>query len=445
MSLFNFRKKTEKSQVDNAILVERDNLSAAVDSEQQEAATELQRELEGVVTELEEKIRQLGDLEKEAVDSGASDFLAESAVLSEGLKSKINEQQLIKERLSASGIERDEKVAEIITDPEILSYTNIKFDLPESEGKELIPGKRLVFVVPDQFKERIIRDVILRHRKGEKYRIDISTDGYDPHGAYSKVEIFNTETGHWDGWADPKGYNPIKFAEPRPASDPENEVLHDWVAMVGKIKPEAIRVTNTGAHETYSTSQIHGIEVVFFTEIDSKNITETEKIYCEGTEFIDLKEEKLLPRYGGGSHTEGVYEGAMALNHSGSALYELGTDPGPGVEKDSNQLRIKLTPGEELIQVEVAVGDTEKLSHISPKTKRHTRLGYAKLWVGIKRGETGLTEWFIQNANIPPQGVISGAPHLEANLIKEGDELVIESRQDAAYVMGWKVATKKPN
>lgn len=91
-----------------------------------------------------------------------------------------------------------------------------------------------------------------------------------------------------------------------------------------------------------------------------------------------------------------------------------------------------------------AAGDTEHLDEVNPKTGRHTRLGWAKLWVGIKRAGSEDVEWFVPRANVPPQGVIAGGPDLEHSLIGEGDKLVIQSRDDTSYLMGWRLAYEQP-
>lgn len=338
-------------------------------------------------------------------------------------------------------LDKDKAVDVVFDHPEVRSYTSVVFDMPEADGRALAPEHRLAFVVPEKFQGRLVRDVILRHRKGEKGRELIGADRHDPHGAYSRVEVHNTTDNAWHEWSDPKGYSADKFAEPRPAGDPEHEVLHDWIATVGAIKADALRVTNVGDHPEYSTARVHGVEIVFFPEL--QGVAYAERIYCEGTQFIDLEKQRLLPTYGGGSHTEGKYVGAIALNGHGRALYDLGTDPGPDARKESSRLIIALDSSKTLAQVEVAVGDTEHLATVSAKTGRSTRLGYAKLWVGVKRAKTGAVEWFVENANIPPQGVIAGGPHLERAAIEQGDELVIEARADTAYVMGWRLAYKE--
>ena len=343
---------------------------------------------------------------------------------------------MTKEQISnkeESGVSQESIVKEAI----LQSPVNIRFEFPEREGRELKPGATFKFEVPKEFQNLIVRDVILRHRKNKKYSVDIGPDKYDPHGAYTRVELHDSTHNRWEGWQDPKGYSPDKFAEPRPASDPENENLHDWIATVGKIKTDAVRVTNMGEHPEYSTVQIHGLEIIFFPNVEHTRFKE--RIYTAGTAFVDLKSDTLLPHYGGGSHTEGKYIGAIALNQSGEALFDLGKDSGPGTKKEHGRLALDVESGKELIQIEIAAGDTEHLKEVSLKTGRHTRLGYAKLWIGIQHTDSEKIDWFIKNANVPPQGIISGGPNIKDSLLRPGDTLIIESKDDTSYIMGWRL------
>ena len=336
--------------------------------------------------------------------------------------------------------DKDPAVDFVFENPEIASYTRINYSIPEYEGRELKPGRRLLFLIPPEFRNRIVRDVILRHRKDSKYAVNIGSDGYDPNGAYSRVELHNTDTNQWTGWKDPAGYRTDKFAEPRSSGNPEEEVLHDWIAMVGPITTDAVRVTNVGANPDLSVSSVHGLEIVFYPEF--KSIDFKEKIYTLGTKFVNLDKGDLLPSYGAGEFNEGRYVGAIALNRSAPVLFELGKDPGPEARTENDRLVIKLDSGKELLNIEVAIGDTEYLSSRNSETHRNTRLGWAKLWIGIRRAKTGKVDWFVKNANIPPQGVIAGGPHLDNSKIEPGDELILESRADASYVMGWRLTYK---
>ncbi len=320
------------------------------------------------------------------------------------------------------------------------SATTLEFNTEEPGGLELRPDHVLEFEVPENMKGRVVRDVVLQHRKAEEHRV--GTEKHDPSGAYSRVELHDTTTDQWVRWKDPAGYNSDKYAEWRSAGDPEYEVLHDWVATVGTIKPDKIRVTNVGKDPEMSISQIHQLDIVFFPELD--NVELQEQIYTPGTEFIDIEKGKTLPRYGGGERTRGKYENAIRLNGYGQPNgFELCNDPGQGVEVSDGAVYIDLDPSKKLVQVEIAAGDTENLQGISDSSGKSMRLGWAKLWVGIQKADSGSVEWFISKANVPPQGVIAGGPELEHTMIQEGDKLVIESRDDATYIMGWRIAYEK--
>jgi len=357
------------------------------------------------------------------------------------IETKDKEEKTAEKELKEKTELNDPSIDLIFENPEIDSYTRINYPIPEYEGRELRPGRQLMFKIPDEFKKRIIRDIILRHRKDSKYAVNIGSDGYDPNGAYSRVELHNSNTGQWISWKDPvAGRRTDKFAEPRSAGNPEEEVLHDWIATVGQISADAVRITNVGENLDFSISNIHGLEVVFYPEFEATNFRE--QIYTIGTKFVDLDKNELLPEYGAGEFNEGRYVGAIVLNRSTPALFELGKDPGPDARIENGRLIIKLESGKELLNVEVAIGDTEHLSYRNPETYCNTRLGWAKLWVGTRRAGTDNIEWFIKNANVPPQGVIAGSPRLENSKIEPGDELILESRADTSYVMGWRLAYK---
>lgn len=320
--------------------------------------------------------------------------------------------------------------------PEQISTTTLEYSTGEPEGLELRPEHVVEFSIPENMQGRVVRDVVLQHRKAEQYRV--GTEKHDPAGAYSRVELHDPESDTWVSWKDPAGYSPDKYAEWRSSGDPEHEVLHDWVATVGPIKPDKIRVTNVGKDPDMSVSQIHQLDVVFFPDLE--NVQYQESIYTPGTSFIDIENGKMLPSYGGGEKTRGRYENAVRLNGYGSTDFQLCGNVGEGVEVADSAMYINLEPNKKLSQVEVIAGDTEHLgNNSSTGFGKDMRLGWAKLWVGIQKADTGEIEWFIKKANVPPQGVIAGGPDLDHTTIEEGDKLVIQSRDDTSYIMGWRV------
>lgn len=57
-------------------------------------------------------------------------------------------------------------------------------------------------------------------------------------------------------------------------------MLHDWLATVGEVTPDAVRVTNVGERPEHSVAQVHGLEIVFFPELEG--VRYRERIYCAG-------------------------------------------------------------------------------------------------------------------------------------------------------------------
>lgn len=300
---------------------------------------------------------------------------------------------------------------------------------------DLAPGQKIIIVIAQNKITGILKDVILSHRKKEKYW-NLPPGGnrkdHDPAGAYSRIRVLDKKDGKWKDWKDPKGYNPIKFAERRP--DIEYENLHDWYATVGNIAPLAIEITSAGHDPEWSIVTIHGLDVVTYPEISENSIVQ-EHIYTPGTSFADLKYgAKKLPSYGGGKH-EGGYPSAVPLggkNHREHfPLTESVQSSNDYIDKN-NRLHIKLLAGKMLKSLEVSIGDT----WFNYKGSGTFQLGWAKLTAYIQK-KGGSCDKFINNANIPPQGVILGGPEKDY-IAEEGDEVVIES-YPTSYLMGWRL------
>jgi len=66
---------------------------------------------------------------------------------------------------------------------------SINYSLPEYEGRELKPGHRIAFVIPEEFRGRLVRDVVLRHRKDSKYAPGLSEGDWDSNGAYVELSF----------------------------------------------------------------------------------------------------------------------------------------------------------------------------------------------------------------------------------------------------------------
>lgn len=334
----------------------------------------------------------------------------------------------------------NEESIEHIFDPDRLTYTTLTFESGNFQGDKLDPKKRMLYRIPEQYRSRVIRDIILKHRKDPSR---FSGDGWDPDGAYSRVLVKDTKTGEWIGWVDPAGYRSDKFAEPRPASDPENEVLHDWITTVGEVHPRLISVENVGQTEL-AVSNVHGLEVVFFPETEGINYQQ--QIFSQGTEFVDLEKHIREPRYGGGPDFGGKYPGAVALGGWGYGAEgnpPIDNDPTkPVYLDDQGRMHIKLEPGKKFVNLELAVGDT----HPDGKPNKDGHIGtpgWAKIYAGLKTLGQEDVQYFMRNVNVPPAGVLAGGPEQANRIVKVGEEIVVASKADTSYVMGYRVAYKE--
>jgi len=350
--------------------------------------------------------------------------------------------------------ERDPKVTEIFVKPTKLTSTTAVFKMPEMGGKEIKPGERWLFQVPEEFRGTGIRTAILVHRKDSKY--GASVDGkWDKEGAYNLVSARKTGTDQWVTWSDE--YGSKKFAEPRSSGDPEHENLHDWLHSVGWQNVDLLSVTNVG-QGTNAVANVHELVIEFFPP--GKTALVQEEIYSPGTAFVDREKGRSMPSYGGGM---GAHLGTERLKAEGMypKAIEIGGYGGSG-KKDvsentyvdqSGRLHIKLPPGKVLGGFEIAVGDTEldknrPLEEQRNKDGHYGKLGWAKLYARVQNsnssGPNARSAYFMDRVNVPPSGVLSGGPNEKGYVTQPGDEIVVESQGHRSWVMGYRVQFMEP-
>ena len=105
-----------------------------------------------------------------------------------------------------------------------------------------------------------------------------------------------------------------------------------------------------------------------------------------------------------------------------------------GGESKTADLHIRLREDKIFTAVEVACGDT----HPEPKSDGRDQRGWSKLYMGLKRSD-GRKDWFTTDQNVPPRGVLMGAPTQGLHQVEKGDELIISARGDTSYVMALRV------
>lgn len=126
-------------------------------------------------------------------------------------------------------------------------------------------------------------------------------------------------------------------------------------------------------------------------------------------------------------------------------------------------MHIKLPSGLVFGCFTVSLGDTFYDKSKTPQEQFNNnghigRLGWAKLWArlhnancatppGLPSPGTNLNgnepaqpySYFMININVPPQGAMSGGPTKVGYVTVEGDEIVVESRLHASWVMGFQI------
>jgi len=291
-----------------------------------------------------------------------------------------------------------------------------------------------------------VRNIVLAHRKDSKFdaSVEYKEDGtfYDSQGAYNAISCRNIANGLKKSWTAPK------FAEPRSASDPEVENLHDWVYYVGIFSTNLIYLENVSpVSQPLAVANVHRVEVEFFPSgvIDSTQI----EIFSSGTSFIDLSKGILSPSYGGGPpaglsfaemESEGLYPSAIEIGTYGY----LNVSKTCYVDSYGN-MHIILPTGKIIGGFELSVGDTKFDKSIPPQDQVNKDGGYGELgWAKVTATLSKSDEDCLHNANVPPAGVLSGGPVTSGYIIKKGEEIVIDS-SSYAWVMGYKVVFMKPS
>lgn len=222
-------------------------------------------------------------------------------------------------------------------------------DNPQEEGSMLVynirstlePGKKIMLVIPEQYRNLVIRDMVLSHRKGPHGHGEpnmkwepAKNKWRDYYGAYTRIEAHNTQDGTWHTYVDDYGAS-FKFAEHRP-SDWEEETLHDWI-RIAKVKPDVIRLTNPGNQrastnpltgekvdpmDQRSTSEIAYLKVIFFPDVDlDAEMQSYERIYSKSggpsdattrfAKYNSANAHEKEPSYG--NYGAGIYPNALVL------------------------------------------------------------------------------------------------------------------------------------
>lgn len=337
----------------------------------------------------------------------------------------------------------DPSVVGIYATPERTTAREFRFRFG-ANGRDLKSGEKLVVLVPGGASFPL-EDIVLAHRKRERYwdTPGQKPQGWDQNGAYTEVRAFDENDASWKSWKDPKGYDPVKFAEPRP--EIEYEKLGNWFGMVGDIRPLAIVLISRGKGDPAKSVVTEYSLDLMSRPLVSPHTEVIEHIYTPGTSF------GRLPKYGGGKDKYGYNGGKGGYPSAVPLRKKRGCEPFALTEKvktereeldEEGRFHIHLPAGKKLLSLEVSAGCkwTDKPVGNPPQTIGVT--GGHKLDAYLVTKD-GTVDRFIASANVGPQGVILGGPTDPHYVTQEGDEIILVCPKGTVYLMGFRMMLEK--
>lgn len=329
------------------------------------------------------------------------------------------------------------EILEVYENPTSENLCGAGFMIPEYNGKELKRGEAIIFKVPDDLRNQILDNVTIHHRK-DPDRATASKESWDEEGSYTRTMVWDLNTKNWIT------LGRDKFAEVRNPNFPETENIHDCLDY-GKIKPGYFAVIGAGIGER-GIVNFHGLEFNVFPE-NTKTLREV--ILTPGTKFADIENGEIHPSYGGGVRPNmGIYKNSAPLNHPNLSNIDFETTlSGENFYVENNakgntgRMHIMINEATQIQRIEIAAGDTEdwkgEIYKVRSEGPENFRRGWALLDVYAKKKD-GTTINLLENMNVPPRGILKGSPKELLNL-EDGDEIIIESKNDATYVMGFRI------
>jgi hypothetical protein len=340
----------------------------------------------------------------------------------------------------------------VFTDYEKLNRLTLRYDLDKKTGLKLLQNHSFEFVIPENFRNRSIFHIILKHRKDPIYAANPDDfDAFDPNAAYILCEARNQKTGYWHKWADRSSL--AKFSEVRTADNPEDETLHNCLRTFGQIEPDRFRLTNVGKGDPDKCiANVHAVEIMFAPDL--KNSETIEKIFTPDTSFSRPDLGRPVPLLGGGPRLSGRFPGALVLgkgheqrikaieNLPEKHQFETGSRLGENYQIDTNgDLLIKLPSQRAIESIELAIGDLDITSLEYNKDGYFGRSGKAEVSIFIEKQNRESIPLLLKN-NLGMAGmVLCGGPGFDY-LTDPGDRLRIVVSNDIAFLMGFRILLK---
>lgn len=323
--------------------------------------------------------------------------------------------------LYAQNIESKYKVKKVDKNPYKTTATSVEY---RYSGEKLKPGECLYMKVPKHLQGKPVLFVNLGHTQA--YADNTGYDEqkkWDDNPGLTTVQVNEenslgeTKWRYWDGMS--SGDYGAKFAEP---GSMELEGLYEWYKNGHKdvktgtksYKPlytDAIRLCSIGKDPVTIGSLILKVAPNAADHYDEYKISSSnnmgDPLTAKGRSYGSRSDALELENWGGGS--------TKTLKN--------------GLKTDGSSIEVPVKPGKKLDSFEISIGDQ----------KKNGKSGWAKLNVRVLKKD-GSSVWIIRNENVPPEGVLVGAPEVDY-VMQEGDKLLVEPKDHNTFVMGLRVGT----
>ncbi len=333
---------------------------------------------------------------------------------------------------------KGEKVVDVFGQPSSRTSTSVTYRM----NRVVKPGESIYLMVPAELRERPVNFIVLAHRQDPSADTDSDkSDKWDDTPGLSSVQVhaFDQPAGqawrYWGGSA--SGAQGAKFAEV--SYSPEIENLYEWTKL-GHHGVDSGDFSKEPLHVDALRVRSVGEDPVQISEVTLKVAPRPpdmvlEKVFTPGTVLGDPVT-GAGRKYGGGQGYGGKFPGALELSGYGSGGTGAAHLPA-GWKMVGGRLEIDLPPGKLITHVDIAGGDSHPDGITNSDGGTGTK-GWSKLSIGLARA-SGTTDWFVSSENVPPEGVLGGAPTDGKYVTKPGDKVIVRASSDTTYVMAARV------
>lgn len=363
--------------------------------------------------------------------------------------------------LAAANPDKTHKGLHFITKWSSRTSTSVTYNLADpaggTQGIELKPGQSIYLDVPPDLSNRPVRFAALGHRQDPrvKHERGWKPGEWDQHPTLTSFRIHDakakSETDAWRYWnGQSSGAFGAKFPEIR--NVPEIEGLYEWrkwghsgvqtqMRSNDALYPDALEIVAMSKNGDKTNDSVYVSQVTLKVlppkpdEYLGDNLAPDGTVaFSPGTSLGEMDIETGR-KYGGGQTFGGKFPGALALG--GGAVPPLPK----GWKVEGRELVIPVPPGKRVVSVEIAGGDSHP-DGVTNSDGGSGTPGWAKLDMGIEEAATGKIDWFNNNENVPPEGVMMGSPTNCARVTQTGDKIRIRGRNDILYIMGVRIGLK---